>query len=138
MYRRKALPLTNNLQIEEHDNYIYVKFPYNPEMVLKAKALWPYKWDKHSKAWLYPSALKQEVYRHFQVPMPPGRPRKYFNNGTDPSGFLLSHQKKAPNIAEKMPKYCFFFDTGTGKTISALEVIKQKQCKGLIVAPLST
>ncbi|HDK42490.1 MAG TPA: DEAD/DEAH box helicase [Candidatus Pacearchaeota archaeon] len=46
--------------------------------------------------------------------------------------------KKALNIAEKMPKYCFFFDTGTGKTISALEVIKQKQCKGLIVAPLST
>jgi len=50
---------------------------------------------------------------------------------------LMDHQKKALEIANEKSRYGFFFDTGTGKTLIGLELIKQKQCKTLIICPLS-
>jgi SNF2 family DNA or RNA helicase len=50
---------------------------------------------------------------------------------------LMEHQKEALLIAERHPKYAFFYDTGTGKTLIGIQLIKQKQVKTLIVCPLS-
>lgn len=42
------------------------------------------------------------------------------------SDFLMNHQKAGVLIAERFPKYAFFFDTGTGKTLLALQIIRNK------------
>ena len=39
---------------------------------------------------------------------------------------LLSHQKAGSILAEKYNRFAFFYDTGTGKTIMALEIMKNK------------
>lgn len=53
--------------------------------------------------------------------------------------FLFNHQRAGLLLAERYNKFAFFYDTGTGKTIMALSVIKQKfeeeNAHFLIVAP---
>lgn len=52
---------------------------------------------------------------------------------------LMEHQKVGAAIAERYNKFGFFFDTGTGKTLTALEIIKKKQnesgARFMIVCP---
>lgn len=48
---------------------------------------------------------------------------------------LLKHQKLGLMVAKHRPKWLFAWDTGTGKTLLGLSIIKQKQVKTLVVAP---
>ena len=52
---------------------------------------------------------------------------------------LMEHQKAGALIAKKYNKFGFFYDTGTGKTLMALEIIAQKQrdfnAKFMIICP---
>ena len=52
---------------------------------------------------------------------------------------LLNHQKAGLLLSERYDKFAFFYDTGTGKTVMTLSVIKSKQDKEdarfLILAP---
>lgn len=52
---------------------------------------------------------------------------------------LMPHQKAGVELAQKYDRFAFFYDTGTGKTVMALEIMmeKQKAKKGrfLVVAP---
>lgn len=52
---------------------------------------------------------------------------------------LLNHQKAGCLLASKYDKFAFFYDTGTGKTVMTLSIIKQKQIEEdahfLILAP---
>jgi len=54
---------------------------------------------------------------------------------------LFKHQQAGCLLAEKYNKFAFFYDTGTGKTVMALNIIQQKQeidqAKFLIIAPKS-
>lgn len=56
------------------------------------------------------------------------------------NGFeLMPHQKAGSIIASKYDKFAFFYDTGTGKTIMALEIMarkyKENGTKFLVIAP---
>jgi superfamily II DNA or RNA helicase len=53
---------------------------------------------------------------------------KFEEYETDTNG-LLSHQKAGAILADKYDKFAFFYDTGTGKTIMALEIMKNKYKK---------
>ena len=51
---------------------------------------------------------------------------------------LLNHQKAGLLLASRYDKFAFFYDTGTGKTVMTLSIIKAKQDEGakfLILAP---
>ncbi len=48
---------------------------------------------------------------------------------------LLKHQQEGLEIAKKHNRWLFAHDTGTGKTLLGLSIIKQKQAMTLIVAP---
>ncbi len=52
---------------------------------------------------------------------------------------LMPHQKAGVELAQKYDRFAFFYDTGTGKTVMALQIMmeKQKNKKGrfLVVAP---
>lgn len=50
---------------------------------------------------------------------------------------LMRHQKFGIAIADRYPKYGLFFETGTGKTVTAIEIIARKKVKTLVVMPLS-
>ena len=54
-----------------------------------------------------------------------------------PSEYLMEHQEKGAALAVGMPRFCFFDDIGTGKTVLGIELFKQKQVKTLVVCPLS-
>ena len=54
-----------------------------------------------------------------------------------PSPYLMDHQRVGAEIAEREKRFGFFFDTGTGKTVLGIEIIKQKQIKTLVVCKLS-
>lgn len=125
------------VEIKENDNEVIVNFPYNPFMVEKAKKVWPYRFDGKTKSWHYPIYFKREVYALFGKECPIKPSRSNFPNGLDPSPFLLSHQREGLIIAEMFPKFCLFYDTGTGKTVQSLEIIKHKQAKTIVVAPLN-
>jgi len=52
---------------------------------------------------------------------------------------LMNHQKGGTVIAERFDKFAFFYDTGTGKTLMALDIIRRKAEKNnahfLILCP---
>jgi SNF2 family DNA or RNA helicase len=52
-----------------------------------------------------------------------------FNEYSTDTVGLLSHQKAGSILAEKYDRFAFFYDTGTGKTIMALEIMKNKYNK---------
>ncbi len=53
-----------------------------------------------------------------------------------PSDYLMKHQEKAASYLFGTPRYLIYHDIGTGKTITAIELVKQKQVKTLVVCPL--
>ena len=48
---------------------------------------------------------------------------------------LFKHQQQGLTIAQHHPRWAFFWDTGTGKTLLGLSIIHSKQGRTLIVAP---
>ena len=48
---------------------------------------------------------------------------------------LLSHQKKGLEIARKRDAFAYFWDTGTGKTVLGLSLIRDKAVRTLVVVP---
>jgi len=50
---------------------------------------------------------------------------------------LMSHQDEAVKIARTHDRYAFYWDCGTGKTIAALSIIKEKGGKTLVICPKS-
>lgn len=65
----------------------------------------------------------------------------YDASGIAQSRVLYRHQKAGTILAETYDKFAFFYDTGTGKTIMALDIIAKKQkdegARFLIIAPKS-
>ena len=50
---------------------------------------------------------------------------------------LMQHQNDALNIARSRPRFAFFDDTGTGKTLEGIEIALLHNVKTLILCPLS-
>lgn len=53
----------------------------------------------------------------------------------DEHPFLMHHQRVAVEISKLFDRWAFFMDTGTGKTLTALEIMQQKGGKWLVVVP---
>jgi SNF2 family DNA or RNA helicase len=54
-----------------------------------------------------------------------------------PSYYLMDHQRQGAEIALTEPRFGFFDDTGTGKTLLGIELIKQKRARTIVVCKLS-
>lgn len=50
---------------------------------------------------------------------------------------LMAHQQKAKDKAKIFPKYAYFHDTGTGKTLLGINIFLLHQVRTLIICPLS-
>jgi SNF2 family DNA or RNA helicase len=53
----------------------------------------------------------------------------------DEHPFLMYHQKQCRAIAKYYPRFAFFLDTGTGKTLTALQIIEDKGDKFVVLCP---
>lgn len=49
----------------------------------------------------------------------------------------MEKQQLALVISEEKKRFCFFYDTGTGKTLIGLSIYRQKQIKTLIICPFN-
>lgn len=50
---------------------------------------------------------------------------------------LMSHQKQARDIARRCPRFAFFHDCGTGKTMSVLAICDERRMPTLVLCPRS-
>ena len=138
MFILTDIPNELEITIAETDSEVYVRFPYDINLIARAKSVFPSKWNKQLRAWVYSSLIREDVYRAFCKECPPKHIKSCFAITEETSPFLLSHQRQCLEIARFHPKWGFFAQTGTGKTVIAYEIIKHKKDKTLIVAPLST
>jgi SNF2 family DNA or RNA helicase len=124
-----------NLQI--NNDIITVSFPWSASLVNEVKDC-GLKFNPKKKVWESPINFHviDSLSRRFpDLDLP--------NTGNvvsptwEPSPYLMEHQRQAAEIAKQYSRFGFFDDTGVGKTISAIEIIKQKGLKTLVVCPLS-
>jgi SNF2 family DNA or RNA helicase len=127
-----------NLEIK--DGLFMVRLPFNREHIslLKNSGL---NWNPNTKAWIcraesFPALCLSQVFSELKDQLKLYLPETSCNNHI-PSSYLMSHQKDASLIASNNPRFGFFDDTGTGKTLSGIELVKQKRVKTLVVCPLS-
>lgn len=116
---------------------ISVSFSFNAETINKVKRA-GMKWNPKSKTWesTFSYHVLNGLTREFPELEIPG-PEILTCDFWEPSTYLMAHQKEAAEIALKYPRYGFFDDTGVGKTLEAIEIVKQKRLKTLVVCPLS-
>ncbi len=109
------------------------------------------KWDKNKKVWLLPKISygrlkkrgvpvaqgdRDKIEKEYKAIMDSieesNMAKKSFLKGDmrTQTGFLMKHQELGLQISRVRDKYCFFYDTGTGKTIMALAIIDDKLKSG--------
>ncbi|HEA64718.1 MAG TPA: DEAD/DEAH box helicase [Candidatus Aminicenantes bacterium] len=125
-------------RIEE--GVVFLSFPFDSSLVeIVGKAGLGMKWKAARKEWTHPLTcnFKHSLLNLFpelkkELPATP-------NPGYDwePSAYLMAHQEAAARKATHRHRYGIFHDTGVGKTLTAIEIIKQKKVKALVVCPLS-
>lgn len=125
------------VKITETDNKIIVAFDYDEHMIKVAKSVFPARYSKVTRTWHWNILLREEVYRAFQQECPPRALKSNFAIESEPSPFLMKHQRDSLMLAQRFPKYGFYHETGTGKSITSLEILRHKAVKAIVVAPLS-
>lgn len=122
------------------------------------KAIGGYRYNRLRKEWEFPLSkvtnlldllnLKttpevRQLYKEFKDKQEERKKRieyvksLYSQNWADKYPGLFRHQKIALEAAKQFDSYCLFFETGCGKTLAAIELIKYRNVPALVVAPLS-
>lgn len=124
------------------DKIIY-QFPFDLETIEKVKDIGMI-WSKPKKLWHMPRNLMNEHL--FRMQFGDGKQdvtEQVRGNILEAIGHynphpkLMVHQLADVKIAIKKDRHLFANDTGTGKTVLGIEIIKIKDVKTLIVCPLS-
>jgi SNF2 family DNA or RNA helicase len=125
------------------DNTLYVKTRYGEGLAnqLNSKGL-GMRFNRKTNLWEHP--LTFSLAEAFSKTFPdhtPQRLHEFLKVNVSPSWFpseyLMEHQRQAAELALTQNRHGFFHQTGTGKTLSGLEIWKQKRVKTLVVCPLS-
>lgn len=124
------------MEVSISGNHIYVKFDFDPGIIRQIKAAGG-RWQPKRKQWAIPdnlasrgavNAIQPGTFRIDDIaPDPDFRPLKC----------AMSHQVRGLRIAWKKKSWGYWYDTGTGKTLLALEIIRMYQVKTLVVCPLT-
>jgi SNF2 family DNA or RNA helicase len=123
------------MQVKIEKNKIRLSFDYDKKMVAICHHL-AMRFSKVKKDWsfddnlmnrqcierLFPGSFPQEVSEEKELVIP---------------DFLMDHQKKVLAVCAKRDRFGIYHDTGTGKTLETLEIIRHHNVKTLVVCPLS-
>lgn len=127
------------MQIEVTNDKIFAKFEYRFKTKEKCKRI-GMNWKKSGKVWWFNNNYMNRKLFYTEFPEydhdkdHTHTPMSIFYK---PHPKLMQHQKDAIKLAEDEERHLFAHDTGTGKTLVGLELIKQKGLKTLVVCPLS-
>ena len=121
------------------NNQFTLQFPFSAETINKVKGC-GLKLAPRIKSWVAPANCVTAMNLARVFPELGDQLNGYLPERFDdylPSEYLMLHQKAAGYIGSVEPRYGFFDDTGTGKTLSGIELVKQKGVKTLVVCKLS-
>jgi SNF2 family DNA or RNA helicase len=126
-----------NLTIEQ-DKFM-LQFAFEAQVINRVKSA-GFKWSPKAKKWVAPADVVTAMslsaeFPELKTPLDNFLPIEV--NNWSPSPYLMDHQEEAGKIGLKNPRFGFFDDTGTGKTLTGIELVKQKKVKSLVVCKLS-
>jgi len=143
-----------NVKIDYCDGEVVVQSKYSFKNY--CKSIISGKWSKKRRAWIYPETAIIDVIDVFkkipEVKVTKEAKRLYESMKIReetvnkllkgelkprPHQFLMKHQRLAREIARYYPRFAFFLDTGTGKTVTSLQIIQDKATKFLVLCPKS-
>ncbi len=119
------------------NDHVMARCPYGSPEQDRLKEDLGMRWSRKARCWYHPAtpAFLRDFDRAF-----PGfvaQERSEDRPSWRPSPYLMAHQLDAARIAQQHDRYLFADDTGTGKTLEGVEIIKQKGVKALVVCPLA-
>jgi SNF2 family DNA or RNA helicase len=124
------------MQAKIEKELIKLSFPYDKEKIAHCQNM-AMKFSKVTRLWTMPNNFMNRVClnRCFPGMLPLGPPREV-KELIVPS-YLMDHQGTALRRAARQDRRGKFHDTGTGKTITAIEIFRHHQVKTLVICPLS-
>uniref|UniRef100_A0A6M3KZQ9 Putative helicase n=1 Tax=viral metagenome TaxID=1070528 RepID=A0A6M3KZQ9_9ZZZZ len=123
------------------DKIIY-RFPFDLSVIEKTKEIGMI-WSKAQKCWHMPrNMMNEHLFRRQFIPdvSQADQVRDVLLEAIGdytPHPFLMTHQRNDIKLALTKDRHLFANDTGTGKTFLAIELIKLRNIKTLVVCPLS-
>ncbi len=125
------------MQVEITENKLVARFQYDPAIIADCKQL-GMRWNPKNKTWWIPANIQNIELFSDIFPDSGIENRKPINNlFFEIPSYLMRHQKEALKIGRKHNRFGFFDDTGTGKTVTGLNLIRMHNVKALVVCPLS-
>ncbi len=118
------------------DGRILYSFEYNKSKVARCKYI-GMRWEKKSYQWWVRAnyANRIALFNMFGIRgIKQARKHKLL---VSVPGYLMDHQKQAVVAADSRARYAIFFDTGVGKTLTALNIVDFMSNKALVVCPIS-
>lgn len=121
----------------EHDK-IFMTFPFSWDTVDRVKSMGIMTWEPKKKIWhCQDNALHREIIGSAFPDTGLGKIRAEIANEAVLNPILMNHQRDGVITAFKQRRWAYWYDTGTGKTLMALEIIRHLNVKTLIITPLA-
>ncbi len=108
----------------------------SPETKAQIKKLDPKISRKYRCQYLYDTILNRQLLSKM-FPAEFSFERKILNPGYDGNPIMMQHQGDGFEISKEKPRWGYWYDTGVGKTLMAIEIMKLIRGKTLILCPLS-
>jgi SNF2 family DNA or RNA helicase len=124
----------SDVEVRTVGQLITLQFPFDREFIASLKQI-GMRWDAIQKHWhckdtpLNRDLLKKLLY--------PAAPVTKNTNNYIPASFLMKHQKDGVELAKEKKRWLFAWDTGVGKTATAIEIYQMRKIKSLVICPLS-
>lgn len=122
------------INIKKEKSSIIATFNFDREIINKVK-LAGMRWDPVKKHWHMPD--NQQNRELLDKVLNPGPAIINSYNDYQPSSYLMSHQKTGVELAKTAQRHLYVYDTGTGKTALAIDIIRMTKLKALVVCPLT-
>jgi len=129
------------MKIKIEGNKIKVSFPFDKSLIYKCRHI-GMSWKPAKKYWHFPDNFmnRKLIVQTFPDSLPDKIFKKElisFSSFYKIPKYLMNHQRNAVKLAEDTERHLYAHDTGVGKTLIGIELIKQKKRKTLVVCPLS-
>jgi len=116
---------------------LVLSFPFDKDTnALVSRALGAKYTGKLKKWWCHDTVLNRDTLFKLFPDLEGIEQKVTYPHVFDMPGYLMDHQKWAVEIAKDFPRWGYFYDTGTGKTLCGIEIYRMLRIKTLVLCPL--